>query len=64
MGTGKTKCRTLRSGKLETPSCAGKCAGKGRFSELPASERKEIQSEIDKLAKNFIIFAAEEANGK
>ena len=64
MGSGKTKCRTVRSGEWENPFSAGKCAGKGRFFEVPASKRKEIQSELDKLAVTFITFAAEEANGK
>ena len=63
-GNRKNKMQDGSLRKIGNPFSAGKCAGKGRFSELPASKRKEIQSELDKLAKTLSTFAAEEANGK
>ena len=58
------KQNAARFAPENNPFSAGKCARNGCFSELPASERKGIQSKFNKLAKTFIFFAAEEASGK
>ena len=64
MGSGKNKMQDGSLQKIRKPFLRTKMRLNICFFQVPASKRKEIQSELDKLAVTFITFAAEEANGK
>ncbi len=63
-GKRKNKMQDGSLWKIGKPFLRRKMRRKGPFLRSPASKRKEIQNEFDKLAVTFISFAAEEANGK